>query len=268
MNDIKLYEKIAETEKDFPIKVRRYLQKEIGSHWHEHIELLHILNGSGTFFFNAKNVYAESGETLVVNSNELHYMTADEAVDYICVIVDPSVFDDADCKGIILENKISGDRFIADAFMRIYREYSAGDICSGIAIKGEICLLLAYMYRKHASKQLSRSEYDMRIARMRTANKILNLIHEHYGEPLSTADLAERLFLSESHLCRLFKQAVGMSPMEYVNKFRVDKACVLLKNTDESISEIARAAGFENLNYFDRIFKRYKNISPGNFRKI
>lgn len=267
MNDIKLYETIPDTEQDFPIKVRRYCQSEIRPHWHEHTELVYIIDGKGKFAVNTNSFDASNGETVIANSNELHQMLAASVVDYICIIVNPSVFNETDCKNVILENKIQSDDFLKEIFTQIYEEYISDGICSNIVIKGKIYILIAYLIRNFAAKQLSQSEYDIRIARMRTVNKVLNYIHEHYNEQISTSVFAKKLFISESHLCRMFKQAVGVSVLEYINKFRIDKACVLLKNTNENISDIAMSVGFENLNYFDRIFKRYKNISPGAFRK-
>lgn len=267
MNDINLYESIIEIENDFPIKIRKYTQAQFFPNWHEHIELLYIINGSGKFFLNSKPINAKSGETIIANSNELHYMTSSSAVDYLCVIINPSIFNDVNCKNIILKSKISEDRFISDIFNDIYNEHISEDSCSDIAIKGKIYILMAYLIRHHAAEQLPQSEYDMRIAKMKTINKILDYIHQNYKIPFSTGILAKELFLSESHLCRIFKSATGFSVIEYLNRYRIEKAAVLLKNTNESISTIAQNTGFDNLNYFDRIFKRYKKVSPNIFRK-
>ena len=96
---------------------------------------------------------------------------------------------------------------------------------------------------------------------------ILDYIHENYNRPLTTADLAEKWYISESHLCKIFKRSVGMTVLEYLNSFRIDKAAMLLQSTDSGISEIAQKVGFDNLNYFDRMFKKYKGMSPQSFRR-
>ena len=78
--------------------------------------------------------------------------------------------------------------------------------------------------------------------------------------------LAHRHHFSESHMCRIFKNAVGVTVTEYINGYRTDKAAMLLKNTDESVSNISESVGFDNLNYFDRVFKKYKGLPPKEYR--
>ena len=90
---------------------------------------------------------------------------------------------------------------------------------------------------------------------------------EHYRTKISTRDLAEIFYVSENHFCRLFQKSFGMSPMEYINDYRVGKAELLLSGTGLSITEIATAVGFDSANYFSRVFKRLRREAPGEFRR-
>lgn len=267
MNDILLYEDISEIEQGFPIKIRKYNAAEFSPHWHEHIELLHILSGSGSFFCNSNRFEAREGETIIVNSNELHSMQSDKSVEYICAIINPSIFNDTECKNIILESKIAEDELITAAFGRILEKATHAGSCSDMIIKGEIYLLMAYLIENYTAMQLSEFEYETRIGRMKKINMLLDYIHENYNQPISTSNLAKMYYVTESHLCRIFKQSVGMTILEYINCFRIGKAAILLKNTDESISDIAQSVGYDNLNYFDRLFKRYKHMPPKEYRE-
>ena len=62
------------------------------------------------------------------------------------------------------------------------------------------------------------------------------------------------------------KKAVGKSATEYINEYRIEKASILLKNTDESVSRVATDVGYDDLNYFSRIFKRIMGMSPVKYR--
>lgn len=266
MNDIELYENISEIEQGFPIKIRKYTTAEFAPHWHEHIELLYIINGEGIFFCNSKPVAAHTGETIIINSNELHYIKADAPVEYICAIINPIIFNDTNHRNIILASKIPENEFVANSFKRILNEFIENNPCSDLIIKGEIYLLMAYLIKNHTSAQLSSSKYNARIYKMKKVNTLLDYIHTNYNKQVSTSDLAKMQYVTESHLCRMFKHSVGMSILEYVNILRIDKSAILLKNTDEPISKIAQSVGFDNLNYFDRVFKRHKNMSPKEYR--
>lgn len=265
MNDINLYENIPELSNDTPIKVENNEACYITPHWHEHIELIHILSGGGRFYCGANAVDASCGETVVVNSNELHQLES-ENIEYVYMIINPSFLFGVDYDKIVFNSKIPKDDIVASAFEKICRERGKGDICSDYIIKGETYLLMSHLVKKYARERLSKQEYDTRIARMNKINKMLEWIHIHYREQITTADLAKKWYLSESHVCHIFKKAVGMTVLEYINRYRVDKAALLLLNTEETISEIAHEVGFDNLNYFDRIFRRYKNMTPKKYQ--
>ena len=266
MNDLKLYENISELVERFPIKVRKYNALQLAPHWHEHIEILYVLSGEGKFFCNAKASDAQSGETVFINSGELHSFAADKVTEYICIIINPSLFSYVNYGNVILKSKIPKDSVVTKCISRIYDEYEKGDSCSNLIIMGETCLLMAHLVKNYTEKQLSRYEYDTRIARLKKVNMILDYIHEHYSEPITTSMLARINHFSESHMCRIFKDAVGVTVTDYINGYRTDKAAMLLKNTNESVSDIAESVGFDNLNYFDRVFKKYKGLPPKEYR--
>jgi len=95
----------------------------------------------------------------------------------------------------------------------------------------------------------------------------LTFIHEHYAEPISVKTLAQMVPMSEGYFCRHFRRQIGMTPVQYINQYRVNRATSLLKATDCSIMEAAYAVGFQNANYFARVFKNILHISPSDLRR-
>lgn len=268
MNDISLYEKIPEVEQNFPIKILSQNCISLGPHWHEHIELLHILSGNGTFTCGSKTFHAEAGDTIAVNSNELHCFVSDKPVTYICVIIRFSFFNDVDFENILLLSKIPPDDIIHRHICTMRKEYCSRNIGADMMVKGEAYLLMTHLRRCYTQAKLSDYEYNVRMAKLKKINEILDFIHEHYNENISTSQLAKKYFLSEGYICHMFKKASGKTITGYLNDFRIEKASVLLKNTDESISEIAARVGFDDVNYFDRLFKKRMNINPKKYRSI
>ena len=78
--------------------------------------------------------------------------------------------------------------------------------------------------------------------------------------------MAELTFYSKSHFMKFFKAHMGSGFVEYLNDYRLTMAERLLKTTDASVLEIAAMSGFDNLSYFNRIFKRKYGQSPGKWR--
>ena len=95
----------------------------------------------------------------------------------------------------------------------------------------------------------------------------LRYIREHYTKKITLDMLAGSVHLSKFHLSRLFSQAMGVTPNEYLIRFRINKAKELLRQTNYSIAEICEKIGVDNASYFIKLFRRYENIPPGGYRK-
>ena len=80
-------------------------------------------------------------------------------------------------------------------------------------------------------------------------------------------EVAALCHLSQSQVRRLFRKELGVSPVEYKNLRRVEKACDMLCYTHNSVSEIADALGFDNVYFCSRVFRKYKGVSPTQYRK-
>lgn len=101
----------------------------------------------------------------------------------------------------------------------------------------------------------------------RLVRKAMAYIHEHYAESISRREIAQHVSISEDHLTFCFRQELGATPIEYLQRYRVHQARLLLKDSERSISEIALDVGFSDSGYFSRIFRRIAGMSPEAFRR-
>lgn len=90
----------------------------------------------------------------------------------------------------------------------------------------------------------------------------IDYIMENLDQPIMVQDLAELCNMSETHFRRIFGEYVDMSPMDYVNLCRVQKACNIMKQGTESMSVVAEKCGFINISTFNRNFKKFLGITP------
>lgn len=95
---------------------------------------------------------------------------------------------------------------------------------------------------------------------------VRQFIQYNYAYPITVQDMADRVGLNRSYLCKIFKQDTGTAPQEYLLKFRLQQAKRLLRETTLPIAEVAYSSGFKEFSHFSTQFKRRVGLSPGQFR--
>ncbi len=101
-----------------------------------------------------------------------------------------------------------------------------------------------------------------------SAQTLMDYLTLHlYDEDLSLSKLSEAFQMSESSISRRIKQITDYNFLDYVNRKRIEYACSLLAETDMSVNEVARTAGYESDITFRRLFKKYSGITPGDYRR-
>jgi AraC-like DNA-binding protein len=99
------------------------------------------------------------------------------------------------------------------------------------------------------------------------ATAAMEHLHKHYLEPVSIEELTRFLGYSRTRTYELFKSQTGLTPKDYLQRLRVQKAEELLSKTNRPITEIAHAVGFSSSQYFSTVFRRYTGQSPAGFRQ-
>ena len=210
---------------------------------------------------------AKAGDTIVVNSNELHYTYNNGEADFFCIHITPEFFADIDFSDVLLKTYIGKDGFISDSVERLYRESCERQAGYDMRIKGTAYLLMAHIVCNYKVNELSANDIILRKNRLNRMGEILNYISKNYHTKLTTNVLADIFHLTEHYFCSLFKKETGQSPTNYINSYRIQKAAVLLRGPDRSITEIAMSVGFEDSNYFARCFKKHFGISAREYRR-
>lgn len=267
MNNISQYEKIPFEKHSFPVRIlfQEAHTGELVAHWHENIEMLFLTSGSCRMTCASNSFNPKKGDLVFINNSELHFYHNAADLKYMCVILNPKMFADTDSDNIYIQNFIQSDKYVEDVFFEMAQEFQEKKKGYNVAIKGLTYKLMTYLLR-HYQRNYEPSSVTNEITAKRI-NEIIEYISLHYADTLTSAELSKKWFLSESYFCRFFKKATGQPPTEYINRIRVDKAAVLLKKTNESITKISSKVGFDDVNYFSRTFKKFMNISPSEYKK-
>lgn len=99
------------------------------------------------------------------------------------------------------------------------------------------------------------------------AKRAVAYLHQNYGRSLTRWEIAAGVGVSEDYLSRVFNQELGISPWDYLNRYRIARARELLHQTHDSVSQIGRQVGFSDPAYFSRVFHRLTGLSPRAYRE-
>ncbi len=247
-------------------------------HWHDHLQFVYFTAGETMVYCNGRPFQAKAGDLVLINANELHY--GENLGDYMtCYVVriDLSLLSDAadSCQmkymAPLMHNKISfrnmiGDERIIQCIRRMIAEHLSREMGFELALKAAAYDVLVFLFRDHLEKSYSAKEQKLLLRNVKRFQQVSDFLNAHYAEKISLDRLATVANMSKYHFCRLFSQLTGRSPGDYVNRLRIDKALALLKESDLNITEIAFACGFNDSNYFCRVFRKYQKVSPSRIR--
>ena len=120
--------------------------------------------------------------------------------------------------------------------------------------------IFIHIYREQTSIQ------ELKQGAVWQINDALSFIHENYAEQFSLADMAEKYSFSPGYFSRIFRERTGQPLFEYINNIRIQRACILLKKSSQTITEIAFAVGYNNISFFNRYFRKLIKMSPREYR--
>lgn len=132
---------------------------------------------------------------------------------------------------------------------------------------GHSRLLLKSLFYRFIAELVRQKQEGGALVEPDLVRQTLAYVRQHYNKPLTLEQLGSALGYHAKYLARKFKRQTGYSPIDYMIRLRIGKACGLLAGTDASIKAIALTVGYEDMFYFNRIFKKQTGCSPSQFRK-
>ncbi len=236
-------------------------------HTHTYAELFFVVGGSGHIQIDHELHPITPHQLIIINPNVMHTerSDSDNPLEYVVLGIE----------GLELSLKLNLDnRF------RILDSFDAEQIHSCIR-----SILEESQSKLPGSETICQAFLDILLTRlMRSTDFALNkdplpssnnqcaavrrYIDTHFKEPLTLDMLAEIARVNKFYLAHSFKEEYGVSPITYQLNRRIDEGCYLLKQTDMSLTQIARVLGFSSPSYFSQIFRKYKNLTPSEYRKM
>lgn len=237
------------------------------ANWHEGIEILRMIDGTGNIHINSDVIQATAGEIAVIGSNVLHRVSMTEGqCTYDCLIINYGVctewgFDPCE---ISYEN-LFADGVIYSLFDKISAEFAEKKPYYKTVILSCCMEIMALLTRDHVSSNADRDDSATKKAHL--VRQVMQYIVRNPGQKITLKSISDDLKYSHFYLEHIFSELTGMSIREYLTETRVREAEKLLLGSELSISEISEKCGYSNPAAFSTAFRKKRGISPMEYRK-
>lgn len=252
----------------------------INWHWHPELEIIYIEKGSLTCYIGSEKIRLSEGEGLFVNSGVLHRYETESAGKVPNIVFHPRLFGEmqskiyqkyiapvlnASWRWQALSPSVAWQKEVLDLLLQIFSIQRDKEFREIQTIR---CLfsLWEILYKnvnvkeqKETEKYKKSQEYKLQI--------MLRFLQNHFQEQITLADIGRSISVSENTVLNIFRETLYISPISYLNEYRLTRAAELLTGTEKTISEIAEECGFSSVGYFGRKFKEQFVVSPREYRK-
>lgn len=256
----------------------------VASHWHDNIEIIQMHHGYAQLIVEGQHYTMREGELWFCNPREIHQITSmAETGNYHSFVFSLDVlgkYQDDYIDEYYLSNLqekwlfprcIKKDDTISSQLCHhinnMYLLYQERPSAWQMEIRADLYLILALLIRNQKFIQREPNVFRERSQTSRNAREMLQYLEKHYHEKITLEEVASIMHFSPRYFCAFFKENFFMSFISYLNRYRIDQACILLQSKELTITEIALRVGFDNISYFIRKFKEIEGCTPKEYRK-
>lgn len=226
-------------------------------HIHQCFEIISLREGQMDVMIDNILYKLEKGDAVLIFPNQVHSLQSVESEHTLCIF-SPEIVSAYSTK--ILKKLPQNNKFTLDQNSLTLFD-SLAESTSDIYRKGVLYLICAAFDKNATYKQQDANKQSL-------LHKMLVFVENSFAEDCSLSTLASDVGYSYAYLSRYFKCIVGISFNAYVNQYRLNHACYLLKNTSSSIIQCAFDSGFVSLRSFNRNFKQQFHMTPMDYRKM
>ena len=246
-------------------------------HFHEDIEIMTIKEGQVAYFVNGKELLLRMGDTIVVNSNQIHYNTTvnGEVAKYVICVLHPSILTNSVAVEMQAIRPIIDNQDLPYLRFRYINERtdSIRDLVLGLPdIRHDPFAVTKQFYQiwdiiRKQAETLGATEDVVSDPRMQSFKSMMHFIANNYNKQITLGDIAASGNISKSLCNTLFHQYVGESPINYLMHLRCRKVAEFLRAGKIPMTEIAALTGFGGVSYMSETFRKFFEKSPREYRK-
>lgn len=268
---------------DFPLNVFFTDVTEFPPHWHEVVEVVYVLDGSLRVGVNSEIYTMNPKDILLITGGDVHYFVPEpKRVNRLILHIDMAFFESAfpsaknkrfsrvilTERDVVSQNAgLSVHGRLEEQILAIIKENETQNDAYRIAMRARLFDILVILARCVPMQAYSPKERNRHLNRLGRLEDVFKYVEENYCSDITLDEISSVANFSEYYFTRFFKEATGMTFGKYINNYRVEKAAQLLKDTDDTITEVVFKSGFGSIKTFNRVFKQTKGCSPSAYKK-
>ena len=244
--------------------------------------LYYLLSGERYYFIEKQIYYVKKGSLVFIDRNQIHKTVGANTNyhDRILMLISEDEIEplfrlsnNIDIVSFfsknfgIIELNEAGQKHVESILFSIICEMKMKHTSYEFLIKTKLVELMIYAIRCKNGENSTLKVEPVKTEKYRKISEIAEYITENYQLDISLSDISRDFFISKCYLSRIFKEVTGFTVNEYINIIRVKQAQELLENSAYNITEIAELVGYDSITYFEKIFKKYLELSPLKYRK-
>lgn len=244
-------------------------------HRHSFFEVVYVTRGSAVHYLGAEAMHIRKGDYFIIDTGSAHCYRETQDFEIVNCLFLPQYVDSAltNCPSLsaLLSNQVlrfsvpvnirTADRVYHDDSGEVLRLITAMEEEYHAAQTGYMELLRCYLTQILVLAVRASDVAENQKPHNATA-AMAEYLRRHYTEPLSLEEMSLALGYTPQYLSSLFRRDTGMTLREYLQRFRVEEACRLLREKDLRLSELAQAVGYSDGKHFAKVFRRCKGVSP------
>ncbi|MCQ5384699.1 helix-turn-helix domain-containing protein [Hungatella hathewayi] len=239
------------------------------SHYHDEMEIMFVLSGRIAIMVFQRNFVLQPEDFIVFNPFEYHELYREAGCHTISMFISMSVLQQSRigyirCCSCIQQEHAEYLQLIRTKLAVLFKNYMDAQKEQRLYIISQLYGLLSILNRQF---EVPKEEYVGSSTDTGKFREIMLYINKHFSEELSQQQVAEQTYLSPSYLSRILKKQLGINFSDYLRNLRLNKAELLLRTTEESVTDIALNCGFANTNTMIVNFKNIYGMTPGAYRK-
>ena len=253
------------------------------AHSHEYIEFAYLIEGECEQIIKGDHHIMKQGDLFLIAPGTEHFdkVYSDDIL-LVYIMARKTTFDTAFLSllgyndvlssffsQIIFNNKsdsymafkTAGDKSIKNIILQMYRDSKNEDDYTARILNVQFEWLCLHLLKNHVAnvKVLDEKKTSVVI-------EILSYIKDNF-KTVNLDELCEKFCYSKGHIQRILKKSTGQTFNEIVTQTKIERACILLKNNSLTVQDVSSAVGFNDNSHFHRMFKKYKNQTPAEYRK-